>query len=508
MPLKEDSHKAIMERTKAILKNQVSEHASLNSSLYLPRKFLLMSRRRRIHLEISERKVFLRIFDLVWVLATLYLADLVFNLNYYRISADFWVWTLVLSLYLMLFSSVFEMYDLQKAGKYETVLKNIFLTTSGTVLLFLLTPILTPELPTNRMQIVYFYLAIAAALLLWRFAYISLVSTPRFHKRVLVIGDSFNVDLISSHLQRADPYYKVIGYVNTGKSLNQTLQNSFQPNIQRYSSEDIASIIRKHKVDEILISDIDLNNESSKLNDQIFVLLKRGFPVKDYSMVYEEKTHRIPVQHIERNFYKFFRFSRSNDNKLYLVFHRLADIVISVIGLLLGALLIPFIFFGNLLANPGPLFYKQKRVGKNGEVFDILKFRTMPSNAEENGAQWTRRNDLRVTRFGKFLRRSRLDEFPQFYNILKGEMSVIGPRPERPVFVKELSDLIPYYDTRHLIKPGLTGWAQVMTDYADSHADSLEKLQYDLYYIKHRNVFMDFTILIKTLSTIIFFRGQ
>ncbi|MEG9328934.1 sugar transferase [Salinimicrobium catena] len=466
-----------------------------------------MSRRRRMHLEISERKVFLRIFDLIWVFAALYLTSVFFSMNYYRISADFWIWTLVLGSYLMLFSTVFELYDLQKASRYEAVLKNVILTTSVTVLFFLLTPLLTPVLPDNRMQIVYFYLAIAVSMLLWRFTYISLISTRRFEKRVLIIGDSFNVDLISSQLQRADPYYNVIGYVNTAKE-EEAANEHFKPGIYRYSAEDLTSIIRRHKVDEILISDIEPEAEISDLNEQIFVLLKRGFPIRDYSMVYEEKTHRIPVQHIERNFYKFFRFSSSNDNKFYLFFHRTADIFLSILGLIIGALLIPFIYLGNLIANPGPLFYKQKRVGKNGEVFDILKFRTMPCNAEPNGAQWTKKNDGRVTRFGKFLRRSRIDEFPQFYNIIKGEMSMIGPRPERPVFVEELSELIPYYDTRHFIKPGLTGWAQVMTDYADSHADSLEKLQYDLYYIKHRNVFLDITILVKTLSTIIFFRGQ
>ena len=496
-----------MDYSRFSAKKEEAELSALNSSLYLPRKFFLMSKRRSIHLEISERKVFLRIFDMIWVLAALYLAGLFFSMDYFRLSSDFWIWTLVLGGYLMLFSTVFELYDLQKASRYDTVLKNVILTTSVTVLFFLLTPILTPVLPDNRMQIVYFYLAIAGALLLWRYTYISLISTRRFQKRVLIIGDSFNVDLISSQLQRADPYYSIIGYVNTAKE-EEAQNEDFKPGIDRYSSEDLTSIIRRHKVDEILISDIEPEAESSDLNQQIFVLLKRGFPIRDYSMVYEEKTHRIPVQHIERNFYKFFRFSRSNNNKFYLFFHRIADILISVIGLIIGFLLIPFIFLGNLIANPGPLFYKQKRVGKNGEVFDILKFRTMPSNAELNGAQWTKKNDGRVTRFGKFLRRSRLDEFPQFYNIIKGEMSVIGPRPERPIFVKELSELIPYYDTRHFIKPGLTGWAQVMTDYADSHADSLEKLQYDLYYIKHRNVFLDITILVKTLSTMIFFRGQ
>jgi lipopolysaccharide/colanic/teichoic acid biosynthesis glycosyltransferase len=186
----------------------------------------------------------------------------------------------------------------------------------------------------------------------------------------------------------------------------------------------------------------------------------------------------------------------------------MADILVAIVGIIFGLLLLPFVYFGNLIGNKGRLFYKQERVGKNGRRFIILKFRTMRYDAEVNGAVWATKNDVRITGFGKFLRRTRMDEFPQFYNILKGEMSLIGPRPERPVFVQELSELIPFYDTRHFVKPGLTGWAQVMCDYADSHADSLEKLQYDLYYIKHRNIFLDITILTKTLSTVIFFRGQ
>lgn len=466
-----------------------------------------MSRSRSIHLEISERKIFLRIFDVFWVLLTLYLAGIFFKLDYFTINSEFWVWTCVLIIYLSLFSSVFELYDLQKASKYDTVLKNVFLATSVTVLFFLFTPFLTPVLPNNRLQIIYFYFAIVLALLLWRFIYIGFISSPRFYKRVLVIGDAFDMELISGQLKRADPNYSVVSYLNTSAQIKKE-NNSSKKGIFYYSSENLTRIIRRHKIDEVLISDIDSENERGDLNDQIFVLLRRGFPVRDFNQVYEEKTHRIPVQLIERNFYEFFRFSRSNDNKFYLFFHRFADVVISILGLVLGSVLIPLISFGNLLGNKGSLFYRQERVGQHGKVFEIIKFRTMELNSEPNGAQWAQKNDSRVTRFGKFLRRSRLDEFPQFYNILKGEMSFIGPRPERPVFVKELSESIPFYDTRHFIKPGLTGWAQVMTDYADSHADSVEKLQYDLYYIKYRNIFMDITILTKTLSTIIFFRGQ
>ncbi|PIY13133.1 MAG: sugar transferase, partial [Flavobacteriaceae bacterium CG_4_10_14_3_um_filter_33_47] len=136
------------------------------------------------------------------------------------------------------------------------------------------------------------------------------------------------------------------------------------------------------------------------------------------------------------------------------------------------------------------------------------KYRTMVKNAEKNGAVWAKKDDVRITPFGKILRNSRLDEMPQFLNILKGDMSLIGPRPERPHFVRELSQTIPFYETRHIIKPGLTGWAQVNTRYGSSVDDSLLKLQYDLYYIKHRSFFLDANILIKTLSTVIFFRGQ
>jgi lipopolysaccharide/colanic/teichoic acid biosynthesis glycosyltransferase len=163
---------------------------------------------------------------------------------------------------------------------------------------------------------------------------------------------------------------------------------------------------------------------------------------------------------------------------------------------------------GNAIGNRGGLFYTQERVGKNGKIFQILKFRTMVNNAERDGAVFSTPNDNRVTPFGKFMRKTRIDEIPQFINILKGEMGVIGPRPERPFFVKEIAEIMPFYETRHVIKPGLTGWAQVNYSYGESMDDSLIKLQYDLYYIKHRSVFLDLDITIKTISTVLFYRGQ
>jgi lipopolysaccharide/colanic/teichoic acid biosynthesis glycosyltransferase len=168
----------------------------------------------------------------------------------------------------------------------------------------------------------------------------------------------------------------------------------------------------------------------------------------------------------------------------------------------------PFILFGNGINNKGKLFYTQERVGKDGVVFSIFKFRSMKNDSESDGAVFSTNGDNRVTAFGKFMRKTRIDEFPQFLNVLKGDMAVVGPRPERPFFVKEISEVMPFYETRHIIKPGLTGWAQVNYSYGASIDDSLIKLQYDLYYIKHRSFYLDLNIALKTITTVLFYRGQ
>ena len=169
---------------------------------------------------------------------------------------------------------------------------------------------------------------------------------------------------------------------------------------------------------------------------------------------------------------------------------------------------LPLILLLNLIGNRGSLFYTQNRVGEKGQIFKIFKLRSMVENAEKEGAQYTIKNDARITKFGKFLRNTRLDEFPQFYNILKGDMSVIGPRPERPEFVEDLEKKIPFYALRNVVKPGLTGWAQVNFPYANNLEEQEIKLRYDIFYIKEQNIYIDFKIIIKTITTVLFFRGQ
>jgi exopolysaccharide biosynthesis polyprenyl glycosylphosphotransferase len=464
-----------------------------------------MADKNSIHFEISERKILLRIFDMAFILCGLYLVGMLFDFDYFRITRENWSWTLVLVVYISVFGTIFELYDLQKSSKLEIIISNIVLTSSVTVLFYLLTPFLTPTLPDNRLQIIYFYLAFVVSLTIWRWAYITFISSPRFYKKVLLVGEISNIEPIAKSLKESDPNYKIVGFINC--EYENTDRIKFK-GLKEYNPNQFIQIIKEQKISEIVVASYNSETITPEIYNDLISLLEKGFTIREYTQVYEEINYRVPVQFVGKDFYKYFPFSRSNQNKLYLLHRRLSDILFSVLGLFLGIVLIPFILIGNLIANRGPVFYTQERIGKNGNPFAIIKLRTMIRNAEKDGMKWAQKNDVRVTKFGKFLRITRIDEIPQFINVLKGEMSLIGPRPERPFFVQELSQIIPFYETRHIVKPGLTGWAQVNSRYGSTIDDSLVKLQYDLFYIKHRSFFLDINILIKTLSTIIFFRGR
>jgi len=182
--------------------------------------------------------------------------------------------------------------------------------------------------------------------------------------------------------------------------------------------------------------------------------------------------------------------------------------VASTLGLVLSLPVCLLVALAIKLDSPGPIFYRQERVGEDGKIFTLLKFRSMRGDAEINGAVWARLNDRRVTRVGNMIRKLRLDEVPQMINVLKGEMSFVGPRPERPVFIEQLQKEIPYYSQRHVSKPGITGWAQIRYPYGASKEDALEKLKYDLYYIKHMSVLFDLTIILETVKTVLLRRGS
>lgn len=464
-----------------------------------------MSRKKNIHFEISERKVLLRIVDICVTIFGLYVLQNSINYDYLTIENDNFVSILVLAIYITVFGTIFEIYDLQKSSKLDVTFRNIVLTVSTTVLFYLLTPVLTPFLPEQRLQIIYFYLCIISVIFLWRWAYIAFISTPRFYKKVLLVGEISNIENIIKPLNQSDPNYKIVGFINSETEVDSPIKFK---GLKEFESSDLMQVIREEKISEILVASYNSESITPEIYHDLITLLDQGFTIREYTQVFEEITYRVPIQFVGKDFYKYFPFSRSNQNTLYLFFHRTFDIIFSILGLLFGLCILPIIVLGNLIANKGPLFYFQERVGQNGKLFQIVKLRSMIVNAEAGGAKWAQKNDSRITKFGMFLRRSRIDEIPQFINVLRGDMSIIGPRPERPFFVNELSRIIPFYETRHIVKPGLTGWAQVNTRYGSSVDDSLTKLQYDLFYIKHRSVFLDINIVVKTLSTILYYRGQ
>lgn len=460
-----------------------------------------MSPKKKIHFEISERKILLRFFDIFFVFLFLQIIGHFFNFDYFAIKIDNYYWALVLVLYLMIIGTIFEMYNLQVASNHYQITKSIILTAAVTTLTYLLTPFYTPILPSNRLQIIFFFLAIFTALLVWRYLYIQLLASQRFFKNVLFVGSSKKIEDQINELVKDNPHYIVRGFIPTDERKKETI-------FPEISVEDIENFVYEKGISEIVVTNDSNKIISVELYDQLLGLLEQGVVIKQYADVYESATYRLPIHFEDRELYKFFPFSRSNQNKVYLFYTRLFDVVFSIIGLVLLLGLLPFVILLNLIGNKGPLFYKQERVGRNGEVFKIVKLRTMVVDAEKNGAVFAKVNDTRITPIGRLLRKSRLDEVPQFINVLKGEMAIIGPRPERSVFVEQIAENIPLYKTRHVIKPGLTGWAQVNYPYGENLEDSLMKLRYDLYYIKHRSLFLDINIVVKTLSTVLFFRGQ
>ena len=237
--------------------------------------------------------------------------------------------------------------------------------------------------------------------------------------------------------------------------------------------------------------------DDQSIVEQVAALHEAGLRIRTLAAFYEEWLGKLPVAELER-VSLMFDISELHQER-YARVKRLVDVVLGGVGTIVFVLSLPLVLLGNLCANRGSLFYRQPRVGRDGQRFSILKFRTMRADAGEMPNEWTTEHDPRITSFGRIMRRLHVDELPQVINILRGELSVVGPRPEQPQYVEELSDKIPFYDLRHLVRPGLTGWAQVKFGYAGDEQDALEKLQYDFYYLRHQSLGLDARICARTL---------
>jgi exopolysaccharide biosynthesis polyprenyl glycosylphosphotransferase len=467
-----------------------------------------------LRLRFSERKLLLLIIDLFVLNAALF-ASLIFAGNLqpqWNDVSQHIQWFIVASVVWIVFAVFLDLYDLRKAALPETSLWSVGIAALVTSFVYLLIPFITPELPEARSKVLFFPLLSIAGLVTWRITYATIFVQPVFHQRALIVGSAPSGKALVRLIMRTGGHgihnsgtgYHLLGFV-ADREKQRGMQIGGLPVLG--VGKDLVHLVKQLHPNEIILAFRPSNSLSDELFEAIIECGEMGIPLTTSTTVYESLTGRVPLRHAGRNLSIVFPLQERIELRLYSVFRRFLDILLSTIGCILCLALMPFVWLGNLFS-PGPLFYKQKRVGKSGKVFHILKFRSMINEAEKHtGAVWASKSDVRITFIGRFLRKSRLDELPQFWNILKGEMSLIGPRPERPEFIDQLSVNIPYYRIRHAVKPGITGWAQVRFRYGASFQAAVRKLQYDLYYIKHQGPYLDLLILIQTIKVMLRLKG-
>ena len=328
--------------------------------------------------------------------------------------------------------------------------------------------------------------------------FLSLVRRGLFLKQAILLCDHPDraADMLRLLRQTPSSLYRVVGLVTRGSS-PATAYAKGPPVLG--SAENLSHLVDEHDISVILLSVSPMR--SHELMPQLRPLRYAGVEIMDYISISEELAQEIPLAHIND---EWLMTAALNSSVMQIrKIKRVVDITVSLLGLIPG---IPLILFSGLLiklTSPGPVIFRQKRVGLGGKSYVLFKLRTMQADAESNGAVWASKRDSRVTAVGYYLRKWRIDELPQLFNILKGEMSLVGPRPERPEFTEKLSAFIPFYSERHLVQPGLTGWAQIRYPYAASFDAAARKLQFDLYYIKNMSFLLDASILLRTFKTIL-----
>jgi len=400
--------------------------------------------------------------------------------------------TIIYIVWLIVFY-IIGLYDLQIARNnlnfYATLFKALLINASLGIAFFYFIPYfgVTPK------TILFINLLIFALLWSgWRQIYNKLIAASVFLNNVFFIGETKETkDLVE--------------YIKKNPQLGFRIKKVAQPQ-EVALIFDLIEYLIKDRI-QTIVTAIDPRNDIMLVRN-LYYCLPLNITLYDLPTFYEKITGKVPISAIEKIW--FLENLMREKKSVYESVKRAFDIIFALILGIISLALFPFIALAIKIDSAGPVFYKQKRVGENNQIFNIYKFRSMIKDAEKDGAKWARKKDERVTKVGKFLRASRLDELPQLLNVLRGDMSFVGPRPERPEFVfgANLQRQIPFYQIRHLVKPGLTGWAQINFEYGASLEDTIEKLQYDLFYIKNRSFVLDAGIVLKTIKIVLSAAGR
>lgn len=394
----------------------------------------------------------------------------------------------------------YDLYDLRHPGSTaDTFIRMMQAFGVGCILLGLLYFVF-PSIIISTKVFWGCYLLICLTLLAWRSLYYLILERKLFSREIVLVGTG-------------ETAAKIVQEIDQNRESGFTIRALIGATAPAFAHADIPVIAslaelaldpELARVDRIVVA-LDDRRGNMPITDLLNNKLQ-GRIIEDSISFYEAITGKILVEKVNP---AWLIFSEGFDHgRLTYLIKRASDLSLALLGL---ALSLPVTLLTALLIkleSRGPVFYKQERVGERGEVFAIYKFRSMRQDAEKDGAVWARQNDDRVTRVGRFIRKVRIDEIPQIWNVLRGQMSFVGPRPERPIFVDQLVEKLPYYSLRHSAKPGITGWAQVCYPYGASEEDALRKLEYDLYYIKHQSFFIDLLIIFRTVKTVLFRKGS
>lgn len=423
-----------------------------------------------------------------------------FSWEFLKTRPDFWFYLLPLVWLVLLV----ELYDIHRAGRWKDTIQGILVAGVISLILYLLVYFTSSPNSLPRRGVAIFLGFAMILTLLWRLFYIKVFTARQFVRKVIVIGAGKAGKALIEVAGKMKPSpFEMVGWIDDDPDkVNATVLN--YPVLG--PGDRLLEITAENGISEIVVAITgELNGE---LFQSILDARESGVDVTTMPVLYEELISRVPVFHLQSDWMVRSFIIQSLSSGFYEVTKRLFDIIGGLIGTLVTGIIYPFAALAILIDSGRPIFYRQERLGKGGQPYYIFKFRSMVQDSESDGKmRFTSTDDERITRTGKFLRRTHIDEFPQFINVLLGQMSLVGPRSERPGFVMDLQKKIPFYRARLLIKPGITGWAQVNFGYAGTVETNAIKLEYDLYYIKHRNLILDFIILVKTLGTVVKMKG-
>jgi exopolysaccharide biosynthesis polyprenyl glycosylphosphotransferase len=391
-------------------------------------------------------------------------------------------------------------YDVDTAASTVRILPVIFKAGAATALV-MFTWAFFSHGAVGRVEWMLSLLTGVELLTLWRVSYLTVFTMPLFSRRILFAGtDALNVELATMIRQVWPTQFAIVGFISADPHAGDQTGHILG------DLSDAPAVAKALRASEI-IAGPDAIADTAQL-ERLLTCTNQGVKVTPASILYEDLLKRVPVGQVDQRYIIDLARGAYSD-RTYLGLKRLIDISLATLGSLIFVLLLPFIAMAIVLDSGRPIFYRQERVGQQSRVFRITKFRTMRQASEfQNEPRWAERGDSRITRVGRVLRSTRLDELPQVSSILRGHMSVVGPRPERPQFVAELAKQIPFYSTRHAVKPGLTGWAQIRMGYAATVEDSRAKLEYDLFYVRRPSLLFDALIIVRTIGTVLRLRGR